>query len=334
MLWCSRTVVCAGGILLALGAVTALLPHLRARAEAAANERARRAQVLVKGEGVEVTIGEVEDALAQFGPILRARYKDPEQLKELVNNLVRTQLLAAEAERRGYERNLAVRHTVKDSAAQALVRAEIDEKITPQAIPLEDVRSYYDAHEADFHHVAMRRASVILLDSEEAARALLPEARAADARGFAELAKQRSKDPEAKAHGGDLGYFAREPLTNGSEARVDPALRKATFALKEVGDTSPAPVAAEGRYAIVRVTGERPERHVELNDAAPAIRAKLWRERRDKALSELYARLRARDKPQVFAERVELISFDDMERRPSGFAPDPIPARTAEPSKP
>ncbi len=303
-------------------------PSSDARAPAREKEDARRAQVLVKGEGVEVTIGELEDALAQQGASARARYKDPEQLKQLVSNLVRVDLLAAEAERRGYAQNPAVRHTVKDSAAQALVRVEIDDKVSPQSIPVEDVRAYYSAHAADFHRDAMRRASLIALDSAEEARALLPEAKAADARGFAELAKVRSKDLETKAHGGDLGYFAREPLAAGGEPNVAAALRKATFALKEVGDTSPQPVALEGKFAIVRVTGERPARHIEFNDAAPSIRAKLWRERRQKGLDELFASLRARDKPQVFAERVELIRFDDMERRPSGFAPDP-PARPA-----
>jgi hypothetical protein len=88
----------------------------------------------------------------------------------------------------------------------------------------------------------------------------------------------------------------------------------------------------------VRVTGERPARHVELSDAAPSIRAKLWRERRQKALDALFATLRARDKPQVFAERVQQISFDDMEKRPSGFAPEPVaprvPVRDAQPASP
>ena len=69
------------------------------------------------------------------------------------------------------------------------------------------------------------------------------------------------------------------------------------------------------------------------------MRAKLWREHRQQALDALYARLRAKDKPQVFTDRIYQISFDDMEKRPSGFSPDPPPVPQAQkasqlPSKP
>jgi parvulin-like peptidyl-prolyl isomerase len=292
--------------------------------DASAPRDPRREQVIAKGDGIEITLGEVEDVLAQQGPLARIRYRTADDLKALVETMVRTELLAREAKKRGYEANPAVQQTVKESAAQALVRLEVEDKITPQAIPVEEVRAYYDSHQAEFHRVAMRRASQIVLDSAAEAEQLLPAAGKADARGFAELAKQHSKHLESKQQAGDLGYFAEQPQTDGSEANVEPAVRAALFALKQVGDTS-KPVALGSQYAIVRLTGERPARHASLEDAAPSIRAKLWRERRQQALDGLVAKLRARDKPQLFAKRVELISFDDMEKRPTGFAPDPIP---------
>lgn len=304
----------------------AFVGSLRAQpkaADAAVPEDTRRSQVIARGEGVEVTLGEVEDALAQQGPLARIRYRTPDDLKALVQNLVRTELLAIEAKKRGYESNKAVRQTVKESAAQALVRLEVEDKITPQSIPLEDVRTYYESHGAEFHRAAMRRASQIVLDTREEALQLLPQAEKADARGFAELAKQHSKHNETKQQGGDLGYITQQPEP--AETGLSPALRDAVFALEKVGDTSKEPLALGTQFAILRLTGERPERHASLDDAAPAIRAKLWRERRQVALDALIAKLRARDKPEVHPERVERISFDDMEKRPSGFAPDPLP---------
>jgi peptidyl-prolyl cis-trans isomerase C len=306
-------------------------------------DEARRKLVIAHGEGVEVTVGEVEDVLVQQGPSLRARYRDPEQLKVLVNGLVRAELLAIEAARRGYEQQPAVRYTAKDSAAQALVRAEVEDKITPETISVDEVRAYYDAHPAEFHRTAMRRASQLVLDDGAKAAALLPEAQKADARAFAELAKARSKDAATKAQGGDLGYFARVPEDDGqqrdaTQPKVAPGVRSAVFALAQVGDTAKSPIelphpetaGAPAQLAIVRFTAERPERHVSLDDATLSVRAKLWREQRQQALDALYARLRARDKPQVFTDRVYQISFDDMEKRPSGFAPDPPPVPRAQ----
>jgi hypothetical protein len=327
------------------------------------SDEARRQLVVARGEGVEVTVAEVEDVLAQQGPSLRTRYRDPEQLKVLVSSLVRAELLAVEAARRGYEQQAPVRYTAKDSAAQALVRAEVEDQITPQTIAADDVRAYYEAHPAEFHRTAMRRASLIVLDSSAEATALQEEAHKADARAFAELAKARSKDAATKAQGGDLGYFAKDPADDGqlrdaTQPKVPESVRSAVFALREVGDTTAQPVelaaaqapeapasarTPEGvhgpQLAIVRFTAERPERHVTLDDAALSVRAKLWRERRQKALDELYAKLRAKDKPQVFTDRIYRISFDDMEKRPTGFAPDPPPSPKAQkasqqPSKP
>lgn len=312
-------------------------------APAPVSEEARRQLVVARGEGVEVTVAEVEDVLAQQGPSLRARYRDPEQLKVLVSSLVRAELLAVEAARRGYEQQAPVRYTAKDSAAQALVRAEVEDKITPQAIAADDVRAYYEGHPGEFHRTAMRRASQIVLDNGTEAAALQEEAHKADARAFAELAKARSKDAATKAQGGDLGYFAKDPADDGqlrdaTQPKVPANVRSAVFALREVGDTTtkpvelapaqPAEVAAQ--VAIVRFTAERPERHVTLDDATLSVRAKLWRERRQKALDELYAKLRAKDKPQVFTDRIYRISFDDMEKRPAGFAPDPPPVPKAQ----
>jgi peptidyl-prolyl cis-trans isomerase C len=320
---------------LALALATLALSASPTRAEAPpADDAARRAQTIVRGEGVEVTIGEVEDALVQQGALGRARARDPEQLKAVVQELARTELLAREALRRGYDKNAAVRQVVKESAAQALVRLEVEDKITPQSIPIEDVRAYYEANPGEFHKPQRRRASQIVLESQQEADNLLPEVRKLDARGFAELAKMHSKDDATRAQGGELGYFAREPLRDGSEPNVPTAIREAVFALSAVGDTS-EPVAVGTRFALLRVTGERPERHATLTDAEPSIRGKLWRERRQQAVDALVASLRAKHKPQVFSDRIYRISFDDMEKRPGGFAPEPTAlAKPADQAKP
>ncbi|MDB4990002.1 MAG: Peptidyl-prolyl cis-trans isomerase PpiD [Myxococcaceae bacterium] len=328
-------------------ALACVLSSSMAEADVATDE-ARRKQVIVHGDGVDITVGQVEDLIARQAPAMRGKYRDTDELKTLISGLLRTELLANEAQRRGYESELPVRYLTKDSAAQALVRSEIDDKLTPEAIAVEDVSAYYETHPAEFHRVAMRRASQIVLESEAEAERLLPEVSVADARAFAELAKQYSKDPETKTQGGDLGYFASEPANDPPRDKaqpiVQPAVRKAVFALAEVGDTSKQPAALSApeeahappaehaatkppstvQLAIVRFTAERPERHVSLEDAALSIRAKLWRERRQHALDQLYAKLRAKDKPQVFTERIYQISFDDMEKRPSGFVPDPV----------
>lgn len=295
----------------------------------ASPDEARRSQVVASGSGFSITLGQLEDHINKQPAPLRARYQAAEERKTLLDNLVRMELLSAEAERRGLAQNAAVLQTAKDGAVQTLLRTEIDEKITAASIPPADIAAYYEGHAEDFHHPAERRASHIQLGSEAEAKALLPEAQKADLHAFAELAKHKSLDAETKLRGGDLAFFPLEPGRDASLRKVATPLRKAVFALKAVGDTADAPVAVDAQlFSIVRFTGERPERHVTLTEAEGSIRSKLWRERRQQAISALLDGLRNRYKPKTFSERVDWIKFDDMDRRPSGFAPDPLPSAT------
>jgi peptidyl-prolyl cis-trans isomerase C len=54
------------------------------------------------------------------------------------------------------------------------------------------------------------RARHILVPSEDEAKTILAELKKGT--DFAELAKQKSKDPGAAAEGGDLGYFTKEQM--------------------------------------------------------------------------------------------------------------------------
>jgi peptidyl-prolyl cis-trans isomerase C len=285
-------------------------------------DEARRRQVIARGEGIEVTIGELEDQIVQQSPLLRARYKNPDELKKLLDNMVRFELLAAEGARRGYDKNPAVVRTVKDGMVQNLVRVEIDAKLTPQSIPAEDVKAYYDAHSDEFHRDAMRSAKHILLNTEAEAKALIAEAKALDLRAFSERARKDSLDIETKLRGGDLGYFASKPSDGHGEANVHEALRKAAFALKDSGDTTSKPVPVDGRFSVLRLTGERPAQNTTLAEAEASIRTRLWRERRQQAMTDLVEGLRAKEAPKVNADLVDLVKIEEMDKGPAGFTPD------------
>lgn len=317
------------GLVLALagGAWTATHAQNAPAAQPAAEdpaEAARRAKVLAKVHGVEITVGRVEDHLKGQSPLLRARYANPEQLKDLVDNMIRFELLAAEAEKRGYNKHDSVVRAVKEGAVQNLTRIELDEKITPTSVPQEEVQAYYDSHPDEFHRPKMVRASHVLLDSAKEAGDLLKRARKVDERGFRELAKKHSKDPQTKLRGGDLRYFTLEPKDGSRDPDVHPALRKAAFELKNLGDTVTKPVKVDERFSVLRLTGLRPERHTPVEQAAGPIRTRLWRQKRKDALSNLITSLRESQKPQVKPELVDNIQLDEPDqKRAPGFAPDP-----------
>lgn len=273
-------------------------------------EAARRGEVVATfdtaaGPG-KITVGNVEDAVAASGSFTQERYRDPAEQKALLDRTVRFELLAAEAMRRGYDKNPTVDQSIKQNAVQALLKQEIDAKVTPQTVSPESVQKYYDTHIDEFVRPEMRRASEIALATEAEAKALLDQAKAADVRSFRELARLRSMDGASKLRGGDLRYFDAKGKPEDPEANVDPALAKAAFELKTVGDTSDVVKTAVG-YSIVRLTGMRAPHSESVKDADERIRMRVWREDREAAIDALLAGLKRDLNPTIRPELIDSI---------------------------
>jgi peptidyl-prolyl cis-trans isomerase C len=272
-------------------------------------DEARRARVIARVGDVSITVGQVEDGINQQSPFLRARYRDPEKIREFVDNMIRFELMAREAEKRGMGRDANVARTVKQNAVQALIRRDFDERITLESVPEADIAAYFASHGDEFNRPEMRRASHVLVATREEAERIAAQARDGDVRTFRELAREHSLDQETKLRGGDLRYFTREPQPGSPDPAVDPAIVAAAFALREVGDVS-APVQVGERWSVVKLTGLRPAETRTLADAAPSIRMRLWRERRQKALDDFVVELQQRYRPEVHPERVDPIRLD------------------------
>lgn len=282
-------------------------------------EERRRAQVLVRFGDVRITVGDVDDRIAEQSPFVRGRYNDPSQRRELLDNLIRFELLAKEARRRGYDRDPEVVQAVKQVAVQELIRRDFDERIRPDTIPADDVRAHYEKNASEFHRPEMRRISQIVLATREEATRLLDKVRTADARAFRQLAQEHSIDRETKLRGGDVRYFPQVTEPGGEAPPVPEPVVHAAFGLENIGDVTREPVEiSSGRWALVKLTGRRPADHRTLEQAEPSIRNRLWRERRQSSLDEFVADLRRRANVQVHEELLNLIvlSADDQEAIP------------------
>lgn len=277
-----------------------------------ANE-ARRARVYATVGDVRITVGRIEDEIAQMSPFLRARYRDPVKLRELADSLVRFELLAREASREGYGERPVVRRSVKQAIVQNLIKTEFDERVTRDSITAEEVQAYYDGHQDEFGRPAMVRASHVLLTTREEATQLLTEARAADARQFRELARRHSIDTETKLRGGDLRYFTQNGLPAGAredDTPVDPAIVTAAFALREVGDVVSEPIAVGEHWSLVKLTGRRDAEQRTIEQASEGIRLRLWREKRQRAIDDFVDGLRQANPPELHPDLMRPIRLD------------------------
>jgi peptidyl-prolyl cis-trans isomerase C len=281
---------------------------------------------LAKIDDVTITLGEFEERLNRQSPYIRARYTSLEQKTEFLQELVRFEVLAKEAYRRGYDKDPEVVRTMKQVMIQKLMRDEFDAKITADTVKDADMKAYYDANLADFVKPEEVRASAILLKNKAQADRVLLEAKG-DAgktnKGFRDLVQKYSSDEETKLRGGDLRYF--DVTTKDLPAPVV----KAAFALVNTGDVSTVVDAGNGTFYILKQTGRRKSMTKSLDEAKPIIRNKLFREQRLAAQKEFVEKLRGQAKIEINEANLAKVRIDTSnavdDGRGSVSPPPPVP---------
>jgi DNA-directed RNA polymerase subunit F len=255
------------------------------------------AKVLAKVGDRTITLGDYLAALDHMDQFDRLRYRAPERRKELLEEMIRVELLAQEATQKGYD---------KDPVAQAELRAVLREAMladarkgspSPADIPEGEVRAYFDAHKADYHDPERRRVSCIVTKDETAAKVALDAARAATtAAAWGEVVRQRSTDLQARASvpvdlAGDFGIVSPPGDARGENARVPEEVRAAAFQIEGVGQVLPKVIKATGKYWVVRLSQKLDARDRTFAEAERVIRVKLAqdkiRDREQAVLAEL-----------------------------------------------
>jgi peptidyl-prolyl cis-trans isomerase C len=242
-----------------------------------------------------ITVGEFADEIASKGPFLRARYNSPERRRELLDQMIRFELLAKAAEDEDFDQLPEVQRTRKQILIRRFLKREYEDRIQLSDVSDDDVRAYYEAHHDEFNKPEQVRASHVFFASRAAAERVLRQLLASptDVRLFRELAERHNEDPETRDRFGDLRFFSRPEERQAGEPDVPPEVARAAFAIAAIGGIHESVVESERGFHIVKLTGRRAALHRTLEEASRPIRHRLWRERREQAVEELVERLRS-----------------------------------------
>ena len=277
-------------------------------------------QVLAKVGDTTITLGEFADRLASQSPYLRARYQSPERRKEFLDNMVRFELLALEAKKRGQDKLPEVQRVREQMMVQQMMKELFDD----QGVKLSDIsdaeiKDYYEKNTAEFHKPAQRRASHILFKDKAKADATLKKLLAApdDMELFRKQAEQNNQDDATKDRYGDLRFFSLEPVEG--EPGPPKAVREASFKLAKTGDLNPEVIQSEQGFHVVKLTGERASLDRSLEDAKRLIQNRLWRKKREDAIEAFVAELR---KKAELKENLDLLGQVKVDTS-AGAAPVP-----------
>lgn len=253
----------------------------------------REAPVATIGDRV-ITAGEFAEIVASKGPFLSVRYNAPERRRELLDQLVRFELLANEADARGYDDLPEVVRSRKQLVVRRFLKREYEDAFSPDDVSDEDVAAYYEAHLAEFNKPAQIRASQIVVATEAEARRLLRQLLAAptDVRLFRALAEEHDTDPATRDRFGDIGFFSSPEERQPGEPEVAPEVATAALSISAIGGIYPDVVHTSRGWHVLKLTGRRAPLHRSLEEASRPIRHRISRDRREAAVDELLARLR------------------------------------------
>lgn len=251
----------------------------------------------------------------------------PGAVEQVLESLVRWDVLVQEAEQRGYRNSVFVQLAAQAKANDLLVLERAS--VAPQDVSEADVEKQLQLKKRDYSRPAMRRASQVVVPTKAEAQALIKELKGASRETFARVATEKSQDPGTKNQGGELGYFDREGLSDrGGPTQASPELAAATFKLRAVGDIAPEPIALPQGFSVLMFTGEMQAVETPKRAADELIREDLSKTQSAAKMEELMTELREKYKPVVHPSLIEHVVLPPAEPSaiPSGFSaapPDP-----------
>jgi peptidyl-prolyl cis-trans isomerase C len=293
--------------LLAAGALLhAACENGKAKAANGQKQSGELAEALAKIDDIVITVGDFQERLNQQTPYVRARYTSIERKKEFLDNLVRFEVLAKEAEKRGLAKDPEVVRTMKQVMIQKLLKEEFD-KLTLKDISDGDVKKYYDAHPEEFNKPDEVRASLILVKDQATAKKVLADARmkGVDNQGYRNLVAEFSTDLPTKERGGDLRYFDKNTKELPKEI-VD-----AAFKLQNIGDNS-EPVKTDKGWAVLKLTGKKKAINRTFDEVKEQIRTKLYREKRQESMEGFVKTLRDKAKITIDESKLAKVQIEGL----------------------
>lgn len=232
-----------------------------------------------RNRGIEVPPAEVDAAVRA----LAAQYPNEQALRNaLITRGVTIDMLRDDA-----RRDLRVAKLVKQETGQDV------------AVPVEDVRTFYDANQERFRQPESARASHVFVrvpagaddKTKNAMRVRAESIMRLAKRGddFAALARNYSDDRVTAANGGDLGWF--------NKGATPKEFDEIVFSLQpnDIGGLAPT---SDG-YHIVKVAGRRPSRIPPFEEIQVELATYLKRELEDRLTVRLINQLRDKAKIEI-----------------------------------
>ena len=168
------------------------------------HDNAELGQVVAKVDDVVITVGDVQERINKQSPFIRARYATVDKKKEFLDNLIRFEVMAREAQRRGYDKDPEVVRVMKQQMISKFLQKDFESKLKVEDVPDADVEKYYKEHPEEYNKKDQVRVSEILVKDKGKADKVYTEVKAqaksgagsTDQKPFRDLVTKYSEDED------------------------------------------------------------------------------------------------------------------------------------------
>ncbi|HEY6098783.1 MAG TPA: peptidylprolyl isomerase, partial [Anaeromyxobacter sp.] len=123
--------------------------------------------VVAKGKGITITADEFKARLDEQSPFIRARYSSLDRKKEFLDNLIRFEVLAKEAERQGLNKDPDVQSTLKKIMVQKLVQKNFQDTGGTADVPEAELQKYFDDHKDEYNRPRRVRVAAVVWNAPQ-----------------------------------------------------------------------------------------------------------------------------------------------------------------------
>ncbi len=222
-------------------------------------EASRLATVVVSGDGLKITVGDIEQSLKYVPPQFMEHFDNPDKKEAFIREYVTKIIFAREAKAKGLMENEKIKKEIDDYINNMLY-IEYSKELTDN-IPIsnEEIKAFYESNRMQYAMPERVRVRHILVKNEEDAAKV--KAQLGQGADFGEVAKQHSIEKISAAKGGDMGAIRK--------GDTDVEFEKAAFSLP-IGQAF-GPVKTRHGFEFLRVEAKLPMEILPLESVKPTI---------------------------------------------------------------
>ncbi len=168
-----------------------------------------------------------------------------EQRSQLLDNLVRAEVVAQEAQKSGLAARPETRAALDLSRLQILQQAASQDYLKDRQPSAEELQAEYDIQVAKLGKLQYHLAN-ILLPTEDIAKQVIAQLKSGA--NFAQLAREKSIDTRTKANGGDMDWISPSYMT--------PDIAAALEKMKK-GEYTATPIKSDDGWHVLKVLDTR-----------------------------------------------------------------------------